>query len=228
MAAHAALVLAPLVPSRIKASTLVRRAGLSALVRRTGNFGHVTWLGQPIWQNVNDAWVLQETLVEKDIDLVVECGTNRGGSAYYMASIFDLLGRGRVITLDIEKLHDLSHPRVEFVIGSSVDPAVFASVQERVGELQPNHVLVLLDSDHRADHVRRELALYSTLVGVGDPMLVQDGCIDELGMMRSLRPGPLAAIEDFLRAERSFVVDEERTNRYLFSHSPKGWLTRVR
>ena len=216
------------IAAKLKPTAILRRAALSALVHRTDNFGRVTWLGQPIWQNVNDAWLLQETLVEKDIDLVVECGTNRGGSAYYMASIFDLLGRGHVITLDIEKLHDLSHPRVEFVIGSSVDPAVFASVQNRIGELQPKHVLVLLDSDHRADHVRRELELYSRLVGVGDLMLVQDGCIDELRLMRALRPGPLAAIEDFLQTDRSFAVDEERTSRYLFSHSPKGWLTRVR
>lgn len=205
----------------------LRRAGLTALVRRTDNFGRVTWLGQPIWQNVSDAWVIQETLVEKDIDLVVECGTNRGGSAFYMASIFDLLGRGRVITLDIERLHDITHPRVEFVIGSSVDPTVFTTVQGRVRELQPAHVLVLLDSDHRAAHVQRELELYSSLVGVGDLMLVQDGCIDELRMMRALRPGPLAAIEDFLSQQPGFEVDEERTDRYLFSHSPKGWITRV-
>jgi cephalosporin hydroxylase len=214
--------------ARFKPTAVLRRAGLTVLVQRTDNFGRVTWLGQPIWQNVNDAWVLQETLVEKDIDLVVECGTNRGGSAFYMATIFDMLGRGNVITVDIEKLHDLSHPRVEFVIGSSVDPAVFDSVKARVAELQPSHVLVLLDSDHSAAHVRRELDLYSTLVGIGDPLLVQDGCIDELRLMRALRPGPLVAIEDFLQADRSFVVDEERTNRYLFSHSPKGWLTRIR
>lgn len=214
-------------PARVKPMAFLRRAGLAALVRRTDNFGQVTWLGRPMWQNINDAWVIQETLVEKDIDLVVECGTNRGGSAYFMASIFDLLGRGRIITVDVEKLHDITHPRIEFVIGSSVDPEVFASVRDRVRELQPAHTLVLLDSDHRAAHVRRELALYSSLVGAGDLMLVQDGCIDELRMMRALRPGPLTAIEEFLRDDPGFAVDEERTNRYLFSHSPKGWITRV-
>lgn len=206
---------------------ILRRVGLAALVHRTDNFGRVTWLGHPMWQNINDAWLIQETLVEKDIDLVVECGTNRGGSALYMASIFDLLGRGRVITIDVERLHDITHPRIEFVIGSSVNPTTFAAVQARVRELQPAHTLVLLDSDHRAAHVRQELALYSTLVGTGDLMLVQDGCIDELRLMRALRPGPLAAIEAFLREEPGFAVDEERTNRYLFSHSPKGWITRT-
>jgi len=29
------------------------------LVRHTENFGNVTWLGQPIWQNVLDLWVIQ-------------------------------------------------------------------------------------------------------------------------------------------------------------------------
>lgn len=221
-------MLRPLVPARFKPLALLRRAGLTALVHQTDNFGRVTWLGQPIWQNISDAWVIQETIVEKQIDLVVECGTNRGGSAFYMASIFDLLGRGHVLTVDIEKLHEITHPRIDFVLGSSVDLAVFDSVRERVSALQPRHVLVLLDSDHSAAHVRQELDLYSTLVGIGDPLLVQDGSIDELEMMKSLRPGPLAAIEDFLRADGNFVVDEERSNRYLFSHSPKGWLTRLR
>jgi cephalosporin hydroxylase len=216
------------VPQRWRPAAVVRRVGLSALVRRTGNFGHVTWLGKPIWQNINDAWLLQETLVEKEVDLVVECGTNRGGSAYFMATIFDMLGRGRIITIDIEQLHDLDHPRVEAVLGSSVDPAIFAAVAERVRELEPAHVLVVLDSDHSAAHVRRELDLYSSLVGVGDLLLVQDGCIDELRVMRDSRPGPLVAIEGFLQQDGAFAVDEERTNRYLFSHSPKGWLTRLR
>ncbi|MEO5679965.1 MAG: CmcI family methyltransferase [Acidimicrobiales bacterium] len=210
-----------------KPSAVLRRAGLTALVRRTGNFGRVTWLGQPIWQNVNDAWLLQETVVEKQIDLVVECGTNRGGSAFYLASIFDLLGRGHVITLDIEKLHDIVHPRIDFLLGSSTDPQVFASVQRRIEELRPAHTLVLLDSDHAAPHVRAELELYSRLVAVGDPLLVQDGCIDELRLMRASRPGPLVAIKGFLADHPEYVVDEERSDRYLFSHSPRGWLTRI-
>lgn len=39
-----------------------------------------------------DLWTYQEILVETKPDLVMECGTRFGGSAYYIASILDLLG----------------------------------------------------------------------------------------------------------------------------------------
>src|SRR3954469_19058284 len=119
-ASHAARVTAPLADAArrrvVKARAFIQRwwygrvarqLGLTGLVWRTGNFSSVRWLGHPIWQNPLDAWALQEAIVSDDVDLVVECGTNRGGSALYMASIFDLLGRGNVITIDIEALSEV-------------------------------------------------------------------------------------------------------------------------
>lgn len=205
----------------------VRRLGLTALVWRTHNFGEVKWLGHPIWQNPMDAWLIQETIVEDDVDLVVECGTNRGGSAFYMASLFDLRERGRVVTIDIQELSGVDHPRVEFVLGSSVDAETVKRVKGRVGELAPQHTMLLLDSDHAGAHVLRELELYAELVPVGGHILVQDGCIDELRLMRHDRPGPLWAVHRFLERDPRFEIDRERSRRYLFSHSPSGWLRRV-
>ncbi len=208
--------------------TVIRRLALGALVERTGNFAHVQWLGKPIWQNVTDAWLIQETLVDRDVDLVIECGTNRGGSAYYMGTIFDLLGRGNVISIDIEARAEVDHPRVQFLIGDSTSDEVLEVIRARASELSHKHVLVMLDSDHSRDHVARELDRYAEFVGVGDYILVQDGSIDELWRWRASRPGPLPAIESFVARDGRFEVDEERSGRYLVSHSPKGWLRRVR
>ncbi len=206
---------------------IVRRAALTTLIWRTDNFSHTTWLGHPIWQNPMDAWLLQESIVEGEVDLVIECGTNRGGSALYMASIFDLLGRGHVLTIDVDDLNDLDHPRVEFIQGSSTDDAVVEQVRQRVAALAPGHVLVLLDSDHSAAHVTRELERYVEFVPVGDYVLVQDGTIDELTIFAGDRPGPLQAIEEFLARDPRLVVDQQRSDKYLIGHSPKGWLKRV-
>jgi cephalosporin hydroxylase len=207
---------------------MIRQMALTALIMRTANFERVTWLGKPIWQNVTDAWLLQESIVGGDVDFVVECGTNRGGSAYYMATIFDLLGRGTVLTIDVESLSTIEHPRVEYLIGSSTDPAIVETVRDRIEANKPKHVLVMLDSDHSERHVAREMDLYAEFVKVGDYMHVQDGCADQLWIFRHARPGPLRAIEGFLRRDSRFVVDEERSKRYLVGHSPKGWLRRVR
>lgn len=92
-------------------------------------------------------------------------------------NIFDLLGGDSVITIDIENTREADHPRVAYIIGSILDLEVAETVQQRVSELQPAHVLVFLDSDHSQVQVERELALYSGLVGIGDYVCVSDGCI---------------------------------------------------
>jgi cephalosporin hydroxylase len=61
------------------------------LIRQTDNFGDVKWLGHPIWQNVLDLWALQEAIAEIRPALLLETGTNRGGSALFYAHLFDLL-----------------------------------------------------------------------------------------------------------------------------------------
>ncbi len=52
-----------------------------AFVARTENYGHRTWLGHPIWQNINDLWVTQEVISNLKPSLIIETGTNRGGSS---------------------------------------------------------------------------------------------------------------------------------------------------
>src|SRR5262249_28483034 len=93
---------------------------LRELVARTNNFRDVTWLGHPIWQNVLDLWSLQEAISEIRPALLLETGTYRGGSALFYAHLFDLLGRGRVVTVDVERMHQVEHPRIDFLIGSSL------------------------------------------------------------------------------------------------------------
>ena len=123
------------------------------LIAQTGNFGRVTWLGVPVWQNVLDLWTIQETICEVRPALLVETGTHRGGSALFFAHLFDLLGHGRVITVDVQALHTLAHPRVEFVLGNSTAPEVVARVGE-AARSAGGPVMVILDSDHSAGHHR--------------------------------------------------------------------------
>jgi len=203
----------------------VLRRAYEALIARTDNFGRLAWLGVPIWQPILDLWTIQETLFEVKPDLVIECGTNRGGSSFFFGQLFDLMGRGRVITIDVQKMHHIQHPRVSYLIGSSVAPEVVSRVsQEVAGTAGP--VLVILDSDHSAGHVRNELSAYHSFVTPGSFLLVQDGVIDLLSRFASARPGPLLAIEDFLREHPEFELDAERCGRFIWTHHPKGWLRR--
>jgi cephalosporin hydroxylase len=195
------------------------------LIRRTNNFGSINWLGHPIWQNVLDLWTIQETIAELQPDLLIECGTNRGGSSLFFAHMFDLMKKGEIVTIDVTRLHNLSHPRITYLIGSSVAEEILAEVRKKVAA-SPGPIMVILDSDHSRDHVRRELDCYAPMVTPGSYCLVQDGVIDTMPMFRSARPGPLPAIEDFLSSNNAFEVDVERCERFLISHHPKGWLRR--
>jgi cephalosporin hydroxylase len=196
------------------------------LIRKTDNFNDVTWLGQPVWQNVLDLWTTQETLCKLRPELLIECGTNRGGSSFFFASIFDLMNHGRVITVDLQKMHHLSHPRVTYLIGSSIGTEILDHISRAVAETS-GPVMAVLDSDHSGAHVRREMEAYHRFVTPGSFLMVQDGVIDTLPMFAPGRPGPLAAIEEFLEVHPEFEPDTERSGRFLITHSPKGWLRRA-
>lgn len=203
----------------------VAEAFFTDLIRQTNNFGRITWLGNPIWQNVLDLWTIQETIAEVRPELLIECGTNRGGSSLFFAHLMDLLGGGSIVTIDVEKLHDLSHPRITYLLGSSTAPDILAQVRARA-RAATGPVLVILDSDHSQSHVAAELVHYAPLVTRGSFCLVQDGVIDTLPMMTGARPGPLPAIDEFVAAHPEFEIDHQRCERFLISHHPRGWLRR--
>lgn len=195
------------------------------LIVKTGNFEEVRWLGAPIWQNVLDLWTIQEVIADVRPALLVEIGTNRGGSALFYAQLMDLLGSGRVLTIDIERQHDVEHPRIEFVLGSSTDAAVVERARQAAAEAD-GPVMVILDGDHSRDHVAAELELYGPLVTPGSYLLSQDGVIDRLWLFSETQPGPLPANEDFLRRHPEFEYDAERNERFLITHHPLGWMRR--
>jgi len=136
------------------------------LLAKTENFGHVTWLGQPIWQNILDLWMIQESIAEVRPRLLIECGTNRGGSSLFFAHLFDLMGDGAILTIDVERLHNLSHPRITYLVGSSTSNEVLEQVR-CTAAATAGPIMVILDSDHTKNHVRSELECYAPLVTPG-------------------------------------------------------------
>ena len=184
-----------------------------------------TWLGAQALKNPLDLWVYQEIMVETRPELVVETGTYRGGSAFFLASVCDLLGAGEVVSIDVEPVRDdyPVHPRITYLGGrSSTDPDVVADVRARA---DGRRVLVILDSDHSQAHVEAELAEYAPLVPVGCYLIVEDSNIGQI--RKDLLPGPLEAIETFLARSDEFEVDRER-EKFLITFNPSGYLRRVR
>lgn len=183
-----------------------------------------TWLGAQALKNPLDLWVYQEIVAETRPELIVETGTYRGGSALFLASICDLVGRGEVVSIDIEPEREdyPRHPRITYLAGrSSTDPDVVSEVRERAAG---RRLLVVLDSDHSQAHVAAELEAYAPLVPVGCYVVVEDSNIGRI--RKDLVPGPLEAVEAFLARTSEFEVDRER-EKFLITFNPSGYLRRV-
>lgn len=181
------------------------------------------WLGNPILKCPLDLWLYQEMLHEVKPELIVETGTAFGGSALYLASLCDLMGAGEIVTIDVEKRDRPAHPRITYLTGSSTAPHVRDEVAERAQSLE--RVVVLLDSDHRKDHVLAEMRTYAPLVTPASYLVVEDTNLNGHPVDPSFGPGPMEAVDEFLREDDRFTIDETK-NKFFLSFNPRGYLKR--
>ena len=112
------------------------------------------WLNVPTAKCPLDLWIYQEIICETKPDVIIETGTAYGGSALYLACICDLVNCGRVITVDVtEQPGRPEHQRIKYLNGSSTAEETLAIVHALIKA--DERVMVILDSDHQAEHVRR-------------------------------------------------------------------------
>ncbi len=183
------------------------------------------WHGVEIKKCPLDLWIYQEIIQETKPDVLIETGTWRGGSAYFFASIFELFGKGRVLTVDIEKFPVPEHDRISYLVGSSTAPEIVEQFKNSIQEGET--VMVALDSNHEKEHVLNELRIYSELVSVGSYLVVEDTHLAG-NPVRIIGDGdPKSAVEEFLRERDDFVADKSR-EKFLLTWNRGGWLKRVR
>jgi cephalosporin hydroxylase len=198
-----------------------------------------TWYGRPIIQLPSDVMAMQMLVMEHQPDLIIETGVAHGGSLIFYASLFETLGKGRVIGIDIDiREHNRraieAHPmkkRIDMVQGSSIDPAIVNEVKGMAKGAKK--VFVCLDSNHTHEHVAQELEMYSGLVSPGCYLIVFDTAIEDVPKSempdRPWGPGnsPKTAVRAFLETHREFSVDRELETRLLFTVAPEGYLRRA-
>jgi len=192
----------------------------------SGVWRNTFWLGVETLKCPLDLWIYQEIIFDLRPRYIIECGTAAGGSALYLASLCDLLGDGEVITIDVEERAGRpSHRRIKYLHGSSVDQEVVDEVKALIKDAGP--VMVILDSDHRREHVLNELHIYSEIVTAESYLIVEDTNVNGHPVFQLHGAGPMEAVEQFLRETDDFVADRER-EKFFLTFNPKGYLRKLK
>jgi cephalosporin hydroxylase len=189
------------------------------------------WLGIDCWKSVSDMWNYQEILSELKPSLVIEFGSNRGGSALFFAHMMQRLGQPfKVLSVDIN--HDaldpavFGEPDIQFVESSSATPEIAELIQQLKDQF-PGKIFAILDSNHAKDHVLAEMKLLRPLLSSGDYLLVEDSCINGHPVLPKWGPGPYEAIEAYEEEfPNDYTHDVERENKFGFTFAPNGFLIR--
>ncbi|WP_029008361.1 cephalosporin hydroxylase family protein [Azospirillum halopraeferens] len=204
-----------------------------------------SWMGRPIIQHPDDMARVQEVIYALKPDVIIETGVAHGGSLVFSASILKLIGKGRVVGVDIEirphnrkaiEAHELA-PMITLIEGDSVAPQVVAQATAGIGP--DDTVLVFLDSNHSYAHVLAELEAYHHIVTPGSYIVATDGLMRDLWDVPRGDPSwrhdnPAAAAEAFAARHPDFVIE---TPPWPFNESPldqpvtawpNAWLKRLR
>lgn len=187
------------------------------------------WNGVEMWQIPEDIVAMAEAIHQSKCDVVVEAGTHVGGGLEFYSTILAANPKGFAIGIDVYDLArgvaDRSSGRVKLVLGDSTSPKTAEIVRDMIGN---RRALVVIDSNHTAAHVAKELELYAPLVSPGSYMIVFDGIIKDLvGVWQmpadAATNNPETAIAEFLPRHPEFERDLSK-NRFGITWAPGGFL----
>jgi cephalosporin hydroxylase len=200
------------------------------LYYNTERHAQTRWFGHEVWKYPTDLLMYVEAVHDLRPAVIVESGAYRGGSALFFAHLCQLADHGRVLSIDVrdwgldERGQPLpTHPRLTYLLreGGSTDPAVVAEVAAFINGDAP--VMVVLDSDHTADHVYAELEAYGPLVTSGSLLVVEDTNLGGNPVLPGWGPSPADAVAKWLPEHPEFNRDPS-FERLLLTANPGGWL----
>lgn len=199
-----------------------------------------SYAGVPLGKFPEDLRMYEHLLWASRSNVVVEIGTNQGGSALWFRDRLATMAEyghitaGLVISIDLDveparrRLESVPNQGITLVAGDVLDPELPA----RVAGLVPADArcFVVDDSAHTYETTRAALDGFAPLVAVGGYLVVEDGCVDveELRVADSWPRGVQPALRDWLAGPAgSEFVQRPDLERYGVSCHPGGFLQRI-
>lgn len=190
------------------------------------------WRGVRTLKLPSDMWNYQEIIHQRGVQWVIETGTRHGGSALFFADLLDQAGaRGMVVSVDVthEALHPSipQNPRIRLLLGDSGGPGVAQAIADLLPE-DRGPVFMILDSDHAAAHVYRELCTLVPLLRSGDYLVVEDTIVNGHPVRPEHGPGPWEALDRYL-ADNPGVLDADvrRERKFGCSFAARGYFIKL-
>lgn len=197
---------------------------------------NVTYRGIQIFKNPLDLWLYQEIISELKPALIIEFGTGYGGSALFfrdlLYTVLEASGLSfKILTVD----HDVSdvspllsaYPfSLEVVEANSVSMKIQTRLTKLCKDFQAP-IFVILDSDHRKEHVLSEMLLLKSILKRGDCLVVEDGNINGHPVNIGFGDGPFEAIIAYEKLyPDDYIHDKVREEKFGFTFAPNGFLIR--
>jgi len=193
-------------------------------VWRSQQSRQATWLGKWVSKLPTDLATYQELVFGVRPDWIIETGTWGGGRAMYLASVCELTGKGRVLSVDANPAERLvEHERVMYLHRDPTEPETAEAVRGLVGERA--RCLVILGAAKLAE-LMAMYEHYAPLVPVGSYIVLEDTILNGHPVWTGFGPGPWEAakrIVDLGEFERDTHVE-----RYSLTFNPGGFLKRVK
>lgn len=189
--------------------------------------GHhqVTYRGVSCQKCPFDYVIYQMIINEVKPDLIIEIGTNQGGSTLYLADLLQIFGEGVIHSIDISDNCPAlvkNHPRIK-LFHKGWDDYDFSLAKKF------NKVLVIEDSSHHYQNTIEAIQKFKELVSLNSYLIVEDGIVDGMGWSKSYGGGPVKAINEFLESNKNFELDVYWENFFGRSatFNTKGFLKKV-
>ena len=185
---------------------------------------HTPWLGERVERAPADLIAYQDIIARVRPDWIVETRSGSGGRALFLASICELVGHGRVLSVDIdESPHRPSHERITFLVGDPLAPGTIARIGELLGP-NPNAMVVLgIDTTER---LVAAFGGYAAFVTDESYVVLEDTITGGHPVWNGMGAGPNQAVRNIIKTTSEFVADRHM-ERFGPTFSPNGFLRRL-
>jgi cephalosporin hydroxylase len=216
------------------------------MFEQSAAFTYPNFLGVSLQQDPNDAFAIMDLLWRLKPDLLIELGTNGGGSAFFYGFVMRAYNpKARVITIDPKRTVDWNLKNVLKVCPHCIDARdtalwkdsdtitfmhampgdVVDQIHGLINQWGSQRVMVMEDSNHLTKTVADNLRDFSPFVTPGSYFIVQDTKMRRL--MHTKSADPLKAAETFLASKEGQDFSVDRTFEYYHcSQHARGFLHR--